>query len=328
MRPAARRAAVGLLRERFEGSERRACRVDGVARASLRCSSMRYQPRARPDEGHLRGRLRELAAQRRRFGYRRLHVLLRREGLVVHHKRGERLYRDRDEGLTVRRRARKRVATAERAPLLLPTAPNEQWRLDFVSDARSWGRRIRLLAVVDTVTREALAIEVDTSLPGERVVRVLDRLATERGVPNAIVLDNGPELTGRALDQWAYGRGVRLRFIAPGKPMQNAFAERFVGRLRDECLNEHWFTSLADARRTVEAWRRDYNGVRPHSALGYRTPIEARQTHPTTATLAIPAGPPNVTVGMPLDGQYDEKEEVRRAWWRWAGESEGGLGVG
>jgi putative transposase len=284
VRPAARRAAVGLLQERYGVSERRACRVVGISR-----SSRRYEPKPRADEPALRQRLRELAAERRRFGYRRLHLLLAREGIAVNHKRVERLYHD--EGLTVRRRSRKRVAAADRTPVLLPTAPNEQWSLDFVSDALAWGRRIRLLAVVDAVTREALAIEVDTSLPGERVVRVLEQLATDRGVPNAIVLDNGPELTGRALDQWAYGRGVQLRFIQPGKPVQNAFAESFVGRLRDECLNEHWFTSLADARRIVEAWRRDYNAVRPHSGLGYRTPIEARQAHAiTTATLPPPAG--------------------------------------
>jgi putative transposase len=286
VRPAARRAAVGLLRERFGVLERRACRVVGIGR-----STTRYRPAPRADEPASRGRLRELALERRRFGYRRLHVLLAREGVAVNHKRVERLYRD--VGLTVRRRARKRVAMAERTPLLLPTVPNEQWSLDVVSDALSWGRRSRLLALVDTVTREALAIEVDTSLPGERVARVLERIAGERGGPRAIVLDNGPELTGRAVDQWAYGRGVQLRFIAPGKPIQNAFAESFVGRLRDECLNEHWFTSLADARRMVEDWRRDYNAVRPHSALGYGTPIEARQTRATAAaTLPLPAGLP------------------------------------
>jgi putative transposase len=280
VRPAARRAAVGLLREKFGVSERRACRVVGICR-----SSVRYRPTGRHDEPALRQRLRELAAERRRFGYRRLHVLLRREGVPVNHKRVERLYRD--ERLTVRRRGRKRVAAAVRAPLLLPTGPNEQWSLDFVSDALSWGRRIRLLAVVDTVTREALAIEVDTSLPGERVVRVLERIAAERGVPGAIVLDNGPELTGRALDQWAYGRGVQLRFIQPGKPIQNAFAESFVGRLRDECLNEHWFTSLADARRTVEAWRRDYKRrATPQRARlpdPDRSPARPRDHHRYTA---------------------------------------------
>jgi hypothetical protein len=176
-------------------------------------STTRYWPASRADEPASRGRLRELALERRRFGYRRLHVLLAREGVAVNHKRVERLYRD--EGLTVRRRARKRVAMAERTPLLLPTFPNEQWSLDVVGDALSWGRRSRLLAVVDTVTREALAIEVDTSLPGERVARVLARIAGERGGPRAIVLDNGPELTGRALDQWAYARGVHLRSSRP-----------------------------------------------------------------------------------------------------------------
>ncbi len=154
----------------------------------------------------------------------------------------------------------------------------------------AWGRRIRLLAVLDTFTRESLAIEVDTSLPGARVVQVLDRLVAARGTPRELVLDNGPELTSRVLDQWATDRGVRLRFIAPGKPVQNAFIESFNGRLRDECLNEHWFTSLADARRTVEAWRRDYNAVRPHSGLGYRTPTEARLAWTTrTTTPPIPA---------------------------------------
>ncbi len=145
-----------------------------------------------------------------------------------------------------------------------------------MSDALAWGRRIRLFTVVDTFTREALAIEVDTSLPGARVVRVLERLAAERGAPAELVLDNGPELAGKALDQWAYERGVQLRFIAPGKPVQNAFVESFNGRLRDECLDRHWFLGLTDARRTVEAWRDDYNCTRPHSALGYRTPKEAR----------------------------------------------------
>ena len=158
----------------------------------------------------------------------------------------------------------------------LPERPNQQWGIDFVSDALAWGRRIRLFTVVDIFTREALAIEVDTSLPGGRVVRVLERLGAERGVPDEIVLDNGPELAGKALDQWAYERGVRLRFIEPGKPIQNAFVESFQGRLRDECLNRHWFVSLADARHIIEAWRQDYNRARPHSALGYRPPEEFR----------------------------------------------------
>src|SRR5215212_9710457 len=257
-------------------SERRACRLVGIGR-----STQRYRPRARADDQPLRQRLRELAAVRPRFGYRRLHVLLRREGVIVNHKRVERLYRE--EGLAVRRRRRKRVARDGRGRAAVPERPNQQWGIDFVSDALAWGRRIRLFTVVDIFTREVLAIEVDTSLPGERVVRVLERVAAERGVPGAIVLDNGPELTGRALDQWAYGRGVWLRFIEPGKPVHNAFVESFQGRLRDECLDRHWFVSLNDARHTIETWRQDYNQSRPHSALGYRPPEEFRQAFEAAA---------------------------------------------
>jgi putative transposase len=251
-------------------SERRACRLVGIGR-----STQRYRPRARADDQPIRQRLRELAAVRPRFGYRRLHVLLRREGVIVNHKRVERLYRD--EGLAVRRQTRKRVAQDGRGRVAVPGRPNQQWGVDFISDALAWGRRIRLFTVVDVFTREALALEVDTSLPGGRVVRVLERLVLERGAPDEIVLDNGPELTGKALDQWAYARGVWLRFIEPGKPVQNAFVESFQGRLRDECLDRHWFVGLNDARHTIEAWRQDYNQSRPHSALGYRPPEEFRQ---------------------------------------------------
>lgn len=254
------------LRERFAVSERQACGLVGIGRSTLR-----YQRRP-PEERALRQRLRELAGERRRFGYRRLHVLLRREGWRVNHKRVERLYRA--EGLSVRRRRRKRVALTVREPLWTPTAPNQRWSLDFLSDTLAWGRRIRVLAVLDTFTRESLAIEVDTSLPSVRVIWILEQIITERGQPAEILLDNGPELTSRLFDQWAYDRRIRLRFIAPGKPVQNAHIESFNGRFRDECLNEHWFVSLADARRTIEAWRLDYNRQRPHSALGYQTPDE------------------------------------------------------
>jgi putative transposase len=267
---------VQWVQECYGLSERRACQLVGIGRSTLR-----YCRRTRSDEPSLRQRLRELAAARPRFGYRRLHVLLRREGVIVNHKRVERLYRE--EGLAVRRRTRKRVARDGRGRAAVPGRPNQQWGVDFVSDALAWGRRIRLFTVVDIFTREALAIEVDTSLPGGRVVRVLERLGAERGVPDEIVLDNGPELAGKALDQWAYERGVRLRFIEPGKPIQNAFVESFQGRLRDECLNRHWFVSLADARHIIEAWRQDYNRARPHSALGYRPPEEFRQTFETAA---------------------------------------------
>lgn len=240
-------------------------------------STARYACVRSGDE-ELRERLRELAGERRRFGYRRLHVLLTREGFVVNHKRVYRLYRE--EGLSVRKRKRKRVSRGERQPILAPSGPDQVWSLDFVQDTLSWGRKVRMLTLVDAYTRESLAIEVDTSLSGVRVARVLQRVCEERGrVPDAIVLDNGPELTSRALDQWAYEQGVRLHFIEPGKPQQNGFIESFNGRLRDECLNEHWFRSLPDAQRIVEEWRVDYNLNRPHSSLGNLTPEEFRQDH-------------------------------------------------
>ena len=267
MKPAERRPVVHYLVAEWCLAERRACGL-----ASLSRSTVRYESRRSGDQ-ELREKLREKAGERRRFGYRRLHVLLRREGWMVNHKRVYRLYRE--EGLSVRRRKRKRVSRADRLPLQAPVGPDQVWCLDFVQDALSWGRKIRMLAIEDAFNREALAIEVDTSLPGVRVARVLDRVTEERGaIPDVIVLDNGPELTSRALDQWAYERGVRLHFIDPGKPQQNGFIESFNGRLRDECLNEHWFLSLADARRTIEDWRIDYNQNRPHSSLGNLTPEE------------------------------------------------------
>jgi len=235
-------------------------------------SSARFENKRSGDQ-ELRERLRQLAGERRRFGYRRLHVLLRREGELVNHKRVYRLYRE--EGLSVRTRKRKRVSRAERLPLQAPAGPDQLWCLDFMQDALSWGRKFRLLTVEDVFTREALAIEIDTSLSGVRVARVLERVVAERGArPVAIVLDNGPELTSKALDQWAYERGVDLNFIDPGKPQQNGFIESFNGRFRDECLNEHWFLSLAHAQKIIEEWRTDYNQRRPHSALGNLTPLE------------------------------------------------------
>lgn len=209
---------------------------------------------------------------RRRFGYRRLHALLQREGFAVNHKRVYRLYVE--EQLWVRKRTRKRRVAQTRVPLLVPTAPNQVWSLDFIGDALATGRRFRALNVVDDHSREAPAIEVDTSLGGQRVTRVLDRLKVERGLPWQIRTDNGPEFTSRAVEQWAYENGVDWQFIEPGRPMENAYVESFNGKFRDECLNENWFTDLADARQKIEQWRQDYNQVRPHSALGYRTPTE------------------------------------------------------
>jgi putative transposase len=267
VKPAARREAVTFFREEFGVSQQRACDM-----ATLHRSTYAYRSQVRAGTETLLQRLRELAMERPRYGYRRLHVLLVREGHRVNHKRIHRIYRE--EGLAVRRRLRKRVCRAQRRPLERAERLNQYWSMDFMGDTLANGRTFRTLNIVDQCSRECLALEVDTSLPGLRVARALDRLARERGLPEALVIDNGPEFTGKALDQWAYEHGVQLHFIQPGRPIQNAFVESFNGRFRDECLNQHWFTSLADARTQIEAWRTDYNARRPHSALGHRTPHE------------------------------------------------------
>ena len=264
----AQRTAVRAIQATLRLSERRACGLVGLGR-----STCRYQTR-RAEWPALRERLHALAAERRRFGYRRLYVRLRREGYRVNLKRVYRLYRD--EGLAVRRRRRRR-RVARGTPLARPTRINERWSLDFLLDTLEDGRRVRLLAVVDDFTRACLAIEVDTSIGGRRVVEVLQRLVETRGKPAVLITDNGPEFVGRALDAWAYAQGIRLHFIEPGKPNQNAYVESFNGRFRDECLNEPWFLSLAQTRQIVEAWRLDYNAVRPHSSLGNVSPTEFEQ---------------------------------------------------
>ena len=267
--PAARRSAVRAVQQALGISERRACRALGVGR-----SSCRYRSR-RADATPLRERLRALAGERRRFGYRRLTTLLRREGHLVNHKRIYRLYKE--EGLAVRRRLRKRVARARRPEPPPVTRPNQRWAMDFMGDTLANGRTFRTLNIVDEFTRECLAIEVDTSLPGLRVCRVLDRLIALHGTPTEIIIDNGPEFAGTALDTWAALHGVDLWFITPGRPVENAYIESFNGRVRDECLNESWFLSVPDARGTLEAWRVDYNEIRPHSSLNDLTPREFRQ---------------------------------------------------
>jgi putative transposase len=236
----------------------------------LSTATWRYERRSSPLNLTVLARLHAHAAQRARFGYRRLHILLEREGLRVNHKRVHRIYRA--AGLQVRRRRRKRLTRADRVPLPIPSQRLERWSMDFTADTLADGRGFRTLNIVDDFTRECVAIEVDRSLPGLRVTRVLDRLHGMIGLPRTIVVDNGPEFAGRTLDAWAYTRGVELRFIRPGKPIENAYVESFNGKFRDECLNEHWFISLADAKAPIEAWRVDYNTVRPHSSLGGRTP--------------------------------------------------------
>jgi len=217
-------------------------------------------------------RLKELAASRPRFGYRRLHMLLRREGWKVNHMLIHRLYCE--EGLQVRTRRRRKVAMQPRLSLDQASQVDERWSMDFMADSLATGRGFRTLNVVDDFTRECVAIEVDTSLSGERVTRVLDRAIEQRGKPQSLVMDNGPEFAGRALDAWAYRCGIRLNFIRPGKSIENCFVESFNGKFRDECLNQHWFVALHDGRHEIEKWRRDYNRVRPHSALGNVPPEE------------------------------------------------------
>ena len=265
MTPTARREAVAWLRETRSTSLRRACRVVGLSTATWR-----YRPSRNAANEKLLEQLHLHAAQRTRFGYRRLHVLIARSGTSANHKRVYRLYRQ--AGLQVRRRRRKRLTRGERVPLPTPTRRGERWSMDFTLDTLADGRAFRTLNIVDDFTRECLAIEVDRSLPGLRVTRVLDRLHATHGLPQSIVLDNGPEFAGRTLEAWAYAAKVTLCFIRPGKPIENAYVESFNGKFRDECLNEHWFVSLADAQLQIEAWRVDYNTVRPHSALDDQTP--------------------------------------------------------
>lgn len=266
MSPQARREAVAGLKAEWQLSERWACGLMNISTSVLR-------DRARPDSNcQLRECIVLLAGQRRRFGYRRIHIMLKREGWYINVKRVYRLYRD--AGLAVRKRSRKQIGLTERVPLLLPETPNHAWSMDFVHDGLADGRCLRCLNVVDDCTRESLAIEVDTSISGERVARVLDRIAEHRPLPQMIRVDHGPEFTSLALDAWAHGRGVKLAFIQPGKPTQNAYIESFNGRFRDECLNDHWFTTLYEARVLIEAWRKDYNLNRPHSSLGDITPLE------------------------------------------------------
>jgi putative transposase len=275
--PQVKRQAVDLLRAERGLGVTRACGLVGMSR-----SHYAYRSR-RPDSGRLRQRICDLAGEKRRYGYRRIHVLLRREGWSVNRKRTYRLYRE--AGLAVRRRKRKRIGPFERKPLPTPSAVNRSWSMDFVSDGLSDGRKLRCLTIVDDYSRECPAIEVDTSINGRRVAAVLERLAEVRGLPLSITVDHGPEFEGQVLDEWAYRRGVSLNFIRPGKPVENAYVESFNGRFRDECLNEHWFLTMAHAREVIEKWRIEYNTERPHSSLGDVTPEEFATNRGTSPVL-------------------------------------------
>jgi putative transposase len=258
------KAAVGQVRQEYAFSERRACLL-----MTLAVSSYRYRSRRCDEE--LRVRLVELAREKPRYGYRRLHVLLRRSGEVVNHKRVHRVYRE--AGLSIRRKKRKHCVRIGK-PLQSWTAANQEWALDFVHDAVACGRAIRVLSVVDAYTRECLALAVDTSFASRRVTRVLEQIISQRGRPARIRCDNGPELTSRHFLAWCVERQIELVHIQPGKPTQNAHVESFHGRLREECLNVSWFENLFDARGKITAWQKEYNEERPHSSLGYLTPQE------------------------------------------------------
>ena len=255
--------------EQFAASQRKACELVHIAR-----SSFRYRTNTDKDD-MLRAKLTQLAQEKPRYGYRRLAVLLRREGQVVNHKRVFRVYRA--AGLSVKRKKRKRLVRIGQ-PVFTASRPNQQWAIDFVHDRMANGRTIRVLSVVDTFTRECLALEVDTCLPSRRVTRALDRVITMRGKPERIRMDNGSELTSRHFLAWGIDQRIELVHIQPGKPIQNAHVESFNGRLRDECLNTQWFRNVWHARRQIAAWRDEFNQHRPHSSLDYRTPNEFART--------------------------------------------------
>lgn len=271
MTPSQRRPVVSYLNMTYRVSERRACRV-----ARVPVSTFRYVSQREPQTA-LRARIREIAQTRVRYGYRKIRVLLKREGWEVGKKLVYRLYCE--EGLCLRHTPRKRRRAAlQRRERFRPTAPNQAWSLDFVADQLADGRRFRALTVLDVFTRESLAIEVGQKLRGEDAVRELNQIGVQRGLPKVLFCDNGTEFTSQVMDLWAYHHKVRIDFSRPGKPTDNAYMESFNGTLRAECLDVHWFASLAEAKQLIEAWRREYNESRPHRSLGERTPNEfARQ---------------------------------------------------
>ena len=264
--PDAKREAVAHVVAIHGVSQRRACEVLAVDRSGVRYRSIR------PDDAAERAAMKTVAAERRRFGYRRIHVMLERHGIVMNLKKLRRLYRE--ERLQVRKRGGRKRALGTRRPMAMPQAANARWSLDFVSDAFTDGRRFRVLAVVDDFTRECLALVADTSLSGTRVVRELDAVISRRGRPGTIVSDNGTEFTSTAILSWCQSTGIDWHYIAPGKPMQNGFIESFNGRFRDEFLNEVLFSTLTDARTQIAGWKEDYNRHRPQSALGNIPPAE------------------------------------------------------
>lgn len=269
VRPVERRAVTRWMHEAYRVSLRKACRASGTA-----MSSMQYRP-IRPDQSPLRQRIKEIAMTRVSYGYRRVHVLLRREGWRMNAKRTYRLYRE--EGLCLRlKRPKRRRSAVRRQETMAATRTNQLWAMDFMSDALADGRKLRVLTVLDTFTRECVALEVGGTFGGSDVARVLTRAGVQRGLPSAIHVDNGTEFTSKVFDQWAYSNKVKLDFSRPGKPTDNAFIESFNAQVRRECLSQHYFSSLIDARVVLDGWRDEYNNRRPHGSLGQRTPAEYR----------------------------------------------------
>lgn len=263
--PAAKKAAARHLQEKHQFSERRACRLLKLSRTAKRYVSKRV------DDPEFIERLTTLAGRRVKWGYRQLLRKMKRdEGIKMNHKKFRRIYKE--QNLSIKLRKKSKLRSQPRVPIASPTRPNERWSMDFVSDQLGpSGRRFRVLTVIDELTRECVALFADFSIPGFKVAQTLDRIGS---LPQSIRIDNGSEFTGSAMDQWAHAKQIKLDFIRPGKPNENAFIESFNGKFRNECLNENWFLSLEDARRTIEEWRIDYNEIRPHSSLGGLTPKE------------------------------------------------------
>ena len=265
MTPASKRAIVKKMKVDYDISERSSCELAGISR-----SSYYYRP-VKGSDAKLRCRLQELASQYPSYGYISLHNLLKREGLVINKKRTYRLYVE--EKLQVRKKKRRKKLCQPRQPVLTPTGVNQRWSMDFVSDQLGCGRRFRILNVIDDYSRELLGQLIHTSISGRQVARFLDKLIAERDRPDKIVCDNGPEFTSKAMFFWSQDSGVKLHFIEPGKPTQNAFVESLNGKFRENCLNLHWFRSLKEACHIIEQWRYHYNHERPHSSLNYLTPV-------------------------------------------------------
>ena len=278
--PKEKRAVMTYLRKEHKISERQACKIVQLCR-----SSGRYQIKKASDEDELCRRIKLIAEEKRRFGYRRIGYLLLREGYKINHKRVYRLYKA--QGLEVRKRKKRRKALGSRIPPRVLLSANQRWSIDFVMDALADGRRIRLMTIVDDYTRESLKILVERSITGVRVAQELSELIKSRGKPEEILSDNGTEFTSNAILSWSQEENVKWSYIQPGKPMQNGYAESFNGKLRDECLNENMFETLAEARILVERWRKDYNEQRPHSSLGGLTPEAYARQMERTLNLAV-----------------------------------------